>query len=223
MQRIVPSILSADFARLGEQVEATLQAGARRIHVDVMDGQFVPNITFGLPIVQALRPLADRYNAQLDVHLMIVQPERYLAPFREAGADIISVHVEASPHLHRSVQVMRELGAQPGVAINPATSLTAIEEILPELNMVLVMTVNPGFGGQQLIPSSLSKIARLKRMLAERGLAHVAIEIDGGASVQTLPQLAQAGATHFVAGSSVFGGPIARNMQALHAALEAAA
>jgi ribulose-phosphate 3-epimerase len=148
---VAPSILTADFRRLGEQVRDCLLAGIRRIHLDVMDGQFVPNITIGPLVVKSLRSLADEFKATLDVHLMIVQPERYLADFRRAGADIINVHVETCPHLHRTIQNIRELGAGAGVAINPATPLNALEEILPNVDQVIVMTVNPGFGGQELI------------------------------------------------------------------------
>ncbi|NJM08796.1 ribulose-phosphate 3-epimerase [Candidatus Gracilibacteria bacterium] len=204
MIQLAPSIIAANFARLGEQVEAALVAGVRRIHVDVMDGQFVPNITIGPLVLEALRPLAASYGAELDTHLMIVQPERYLAEFKAAGSDIINVHVETCPHLHRSVQQIRELGAGVGVAINPATPLTLLDDILADIDQVLVMTVNPGFGGQRLIPAAVAKIARLRAMLDARGLERVTIEVDGGVSVETIAALARAGITHAVAGSAIF-------------------
>jgi len=200
---IAPSILSADFSRLGERVSDCLEAGIRRIHIDVMDGQFVPNITIGPLVVQSLRPLADQFKATLDVHLMIVQPERFLADFRRAGADIISVHVEACPHLHRTIQMIRELGAGAGVAINPATPLESLEEILPDVDQIIVMTVNPGFGGQELIPATVRKVARLSQILKKRSLNRVAIEVDGGVHERTIAKMAAAGATHAVAGSAV--------------------
>jgi ribulose-phosphate 3-epimerase len=219
--QIAPSILAADFARLGEQVRAALEAGARIIHVDVMDGRFVPNISMGPQVVKALRPLADEFGARVETHLMIVEPERYLGDFAKAGTDMLIVHVETCPHLNRTVQQIRELGVRPAVTLNPATPLGLLEEILPDVEQVLVMTVNPGFGGQEFIPSSLDKIARLRDTLARRGLAHVAIEVDGGIHAGTIADVARAGATIAVAGSAVFSqkATVAENMRALMKAL----
>jgi ribulose-phosphate 3-epimerase len=219
--QIAPSILAADFARLGEQVRAALEAGARIIHVDVMDGRFVPNISMGPQVVKALRPLADEFGARVETHLMIVEPERYLGDFAKAGTDMLIVHVETCPHLNRTVQQIRELGVRPAVTLNPATPLGLLEEILPDVEQVLVMTVNPGFGGQEFIPSSLDKIARLRDTLARRGLAHVAIEVDGGIHAGTIADVARAGATIAVAGSAVFSqkATVAENMRALTAAI----
>ena len=201
---IAPSILAADFRRLGEQVSAALAAGVRRIHIDVMDGRFVPNISMGPLVVEALRPLAEPYGAVLEVHLMIVEPDRYLTDFHRAGARAMTVHVEACPHLHRTVQNIRALDSQPGVGLNPATPLVALDEILPEIDVALIMSVNPGFGGQKFIASSIDKVARLRRTLRERDLDRVEIEVDGGVSADNIAALAEAGMTIAVAGSTVF-------------------
>jgi ribulose-phosphate 3-epimerase len=199
---IAPSILSADFAALGVEVEAVLAAGADWIHVDVMDGHFVPNITIGPGIVKALRPLT---RAFFDVHLMIAPCDPYLAAFAAAGADQISVRVEAGPHLHRSLQAIRDLGKKAGVVLNPATPVASVEHVLDLVDLVLVMSVNPGFGGQSFIPESVEKIARLKAMIGTRDIR---IEVDGGINPQTAAKVAAAGADTLVAGSAVFaGGP----------------
>jgi ribulose-phosphate 3-epimerase len=198
--RIAPSILSADFARLGEQVQAVESAGADWIHIDVMDGHFVPNITIGPLVVEAVRRVT---SLPLDVHLMITQPERYIGAFVDAGADLVSVQVEACPHLHRTLQQIREAGAKASAVLNPGTPALAVEPVLGDLDQVLVMTVNPGFGGQEFIESMLPKIATLRRWIDERGLA-VALEVDGGISRKTIARARAAGADVFVAGSAVF-------------------
>lgn len=220
---IAPSILAADHARLGAEVEAALEAGITRIHVDVMDGHFVPSISMGPLVVQALRPLAERFGAVIETHLMIADPDRYLGDFARAGARAMAVHVEACPHLHRTVRHIRGLGVEPGVALNPATPLVALEEILPEVDVALVMSVNPGFGGQAFIPASVDKIARLHALLVARGLDRVAIEVDGGIDARTIGPCARAGATILVAGSAVFHprAPVGDNIRALREALRA--
>lgn len=199
--QIAPSILSADFSRLGEEVLAVDQAGAEVIHVDVMDGHFVPNITIGPLVVKAVRRVTERI---VDVHLMIENADRYLEAFAEAGADWITVHVEACPHLHRTVSRIRELGKKPGVVLNPATPLESLDFILEEVDLVMLMSVNPGFGGQSFIPSTLRKISRLKKRIDELGLA-AGIEVDGGISAETISRVAEAGANIFVAGSAIYG------------------
>jgi len=202
MVKLAPSILSADFARLADEVQEVEQAGADWIHVDVMDGHFVPNITLGPLVVEALRP---HTKLPLDVHLMIEQPDRYVAAFAKAGADLISVHVEADVHLHRTIKLIRELGVKPGVVLNPATPVSLLEPILGDIDLVLIMTVNPGFGGQSFIVSMLDKIRHVRSMLDQRGLHHVDIEVDGGIHAETAPQVVQAGANVLVAGNAVFG------------------
>ena len=198
--KIAPSILSADFSRLGQQVAEATDGGADSIHVDIMDGHFVPNLTIGPQVVAAIRPWTD---LPLDIHMMVTEPERYVAQFADAGADIITVHAEACTHLHRVVQRIRETGARVGVALNPATPASALEEIVSDVDQVLVMTVNPGFGGQAFIRSALSKIERVKSMLVDRRLA-ADLEVDGGISPVTAGEAVMAGARVLVAGSAVF-------------------
>jgi ribulose-phosphate 3-epimerase len=217
---IAPSILSADFLRLGAQVSDAINAGVRRIHVDVMDGHFVPNLSMGPLVVAALRPLAEQAAAVLEVHLMIAEPDRYLDTFRHAGATAMTVHVEACPHLHRTIHAIRDLAAQPGAAINPATPVAALEEILPDVDVALLMSVDPGFGGQAFIPATIGKVARLRAELVRRGLEHVAIEVDGGVEPENIRALADAGMTIAVAGTAVFdpAAAVGRNVRALRAA-----
>ncbi len=198
--KIAPSILSADFARLGKQIAEAAEAGADYIHVDVMDGHFVPNITIGPAVVQAIRP---HTSLPLDVHLMIESPEQYVPQFAQAGADIITVHVEACTHLHRMVEQIKELGVRAGVSLNPGTALAALDEALSMVDLVLVMTVNPGFGGQRFIAGMVDKIARLRRILDERGLS-AELEVDGGINAENAPLVVQAGAEVLVAGAAVF-------------------
>lgn len=218
---IAPSILAADFARLGEQVQEAVDAGIGYIHVDVMDGHFVPNLSFGAIIVKAVKPITSAAGVVLDVHLMIERPEALIPDFIQAGADNITVHVETCPHLHRTIHQIKEGGIRAGVALNPATSLSTLEEILPEVDHVLVMSVNPGFGGQSYIPNSTQKLKKLRHMLHERGLTNVEIEIDGGISVENAAKVAQAGATILVVGSEIFNnrGSIAENIYTLRLAI----
>lgn len=200
MIKIAPSILAADFSKLGEEVKDVEAAGADYIHIDVMDGHFVPNITMGPLIVEAVRKVTD---LPLDVHLMIENPEKYIEPFIIAGADIITVHIEADLHIHRTIQEIKRLGAKAGVVINPGTSIQAIKSILADVDMVLIMTVNPGFGGQSFIPSTLGKIKELRTMIEQQSL-HIEIEVDGGVNDETARLVAKAGANVLVAGSYVF-------------------
>lgn len=199
---VAPSILSADFARLGQEVTDVEQAGADWIHIDVMDGRFVPNITMGPNVVRALRPVT---RLPLDVHLMIVEPERYIGDFVEAGADSISIHAEATPHLHRALQIIRQGRCRAGVALNPSTPITFVESLVNELDEVLIMTVNPGFGGQAFIAAMVEKVRALRRFLDGKGAGHVPIVVDGGITEATSPVIAEAGATVLVAGTAVFG------------------
>ena len=212
--KIAASILAADFSRLGEQVREAEAGGADWIHVDVMDGHFVPNLTIGPPVVRALRPLT---TLPLDVHLMVESPERLLPEFAAAGADRITVHVETCPHLYRTVEQLRELGVKPGVTLNPSTPLTTLEEILPYVDLVLIMSVNPGFGGQVYIPSSTDKIVRLRQVLDARGLAGVELEVDGGIKADNAAKVVAAGATVLVVGSAIFNrqASVAANIAAL--------
>ena len=217
MAKIAPSILSADFTRLGECIAEAEAGGADWIHVDVMDGHFVPNITIGPLVVEAARRAS---QLPLDVHLMIENPDLYLADFVSAGADRLTVHQEVCPHLHNTVQRIRELGARPGVAVNPATPVETLSEILQFIDLALVMTVNPGFGGQRFIPELLHKVARLVSEAQARGLAALEIEGDGGIDINTAPAAASAGATVLVAGSAVFGsGSIQENVGNLRRSL----
>ena len=201
MIKIAPSILSADFSRLGDEVRAIDVAGADYVHIDVMDGHFVPNITIGPLVVDAVRPVT---KLPLDVHLMIENPDQYIPDFARAGADIIVVHAEAVRHLHRTVQLIKSLGKKAGVSLNPATSLSALDIILPDLDLVLLMTVNPGYGGQSFIESSLPKIAELRQRINALDLP-IELEVDGGVKVDNIEKIAAAGADVFVAGSAVFG------------------
>lgn len=201
MFEIAPSILSADFTRLGEEINAVKEGGATVLHVDVMDGQFVPNITIGLPVVKSLRKA---FDMTIDCHLMIEEPSRYAVKFVEAGANMVSVHVEADVHLQRTLTAIREAGGKSGVAINPGTPLNTLEEVLPFADFILLMSVNPGFGGQKFIHTSIDKLRRLRAMIDERGL-DTKIEIDGGVDADNIATLIEAGAEIFVAGSAIFG------------------
>jgi ribulose-phosphate 3-epimerase len=216
MKQIAPSILSADFSRLGEEIRAVEDAGADMIHVDVMDGHFVPNLTIGPPVVASIKKVT---HLPLDVHLMIETPDRYIQDFADAGSDIITVHAEASVHLHRTLHLIRQLGARAGVSINPATPLAAIEEVLGELDLLLIMTVNPGFGGQTFIESMLPKIHKARGML-DRLSPDVLLEVDGGITLRNIGAAADAGADVFVAGSAIFlSGNYRETIAEMHAVL----
>lgn len=200
--KIAPSILSANFAKLGEEIRDVEQGGADWIHVDVMDGHFVPNITIGPLVVTAIRPITE---LPLDVHLMIEEPDRYIPDFAKQGADIISVHQEACIHLHRTIHLIKDHGVKAGVVLNPATPISTLDHVLEDLDMVLLMTVNPGFGGQKFIPQVLPKIQELRQKLDQRGLHHVEIEVDGGVNAETARLVIEAGANVLVAGNAVYG------------------
>lgn len=217
--KIAPSILSADFARLADGIKQAEEGGADWIHLDVMDGHFVPNLTIGPPVIKSLRK---ETRLPFDVHLMIERPEQLIEAFVDAGADNVTVHVEACVHLHRTLERIRELGANPGVSLNPATPLASLDEILPYTDLVLVMSVNPGFGGQRYIPTSTNKIAALKAMIEERGLWGIEIEVDGGISPKTAPEVVEAGATVLVAGAAVFNdtATVAENIASLRPLLD---
>lgn len=209
MNKLAPSILSADFAALGEDVKKAERAGAQYLHIDVMDGAFVPSLSLGFPIIQSIRKLTDLV---FDVHLMICDPDRYIGEFVAAGADIVTVHAEACPHLNRTIVSIKEQGAKAGVVLNPATPLTALEYILEDLDMVLLMTVNPGFGGQKYIESCTRKIRELRGWITERGL-NIDIEVDGGIKLDNVGKVLDAGANVIVAGSAVFGGDVEQNVK----------
>lgn len=211
-----PSILSADFAKLGEDVRAAADAGAQWIHIDVMDGAFVPNISLGFPVIKSLRKETDKV---FDVHLMIEEPGRYISEFAEAGADLITIHVEAAKHLHRAVQQVKAAGCKVGISLNPATPLCALDHILDEIDMVLIMTVNPGYGGQAYIDAMDQKIRDLRKMADERGL-DLDIEVDGGVTADNIAHIKECGANIFVAGSAVFNGDIETNVKKLLEAME---
>lgn len=209
MNCLSPSILSADFSKLGEQIKELDEAGAQYVHIDVMDGMFVPSISFGMPIIRAIRGCSDRI---FDVHLMIEEPGRYIADFAEAGADLITVHAESCKHLDRTIESIKERGLLAGVALNPATPVSAISCLLEKVDMVLIMTVNPGFGGQKLIPYTVDKVRELKQLLDEKGLK-TDIEVDGGINLSNVREVMEAGANIIVAGSAVFNGNVTENTE----------
>lgn len=202
-KKIAPSLLSADFCNLQRDIEMLEKAGADVLHIDVMDGHFVPNITIGIPVLEAIKKYA---KIPCDVHLMIEKPERYVEDFVKAGADYLTVHAEACTHLHRTLQHIRSLGCKSGVALNPHTPISAIEEVLDEVDLILIMSVNPGFGGQSFIPNALDKVRRLKSLLKSRNLEHIEIEIDGGVKLNNIQEVAEAGVDIIVSGSGIFNG-----------------
>ncbi|MCR5319776.1 MAG: ribulose-phosphate 3-epimerase [Lachnospiraceae bacterium] len=216
MLNIAPSILSADFTKLGEQVALVQESGLKLLHIDVMDGVFVPNISYGSPVIQSLRPLTD---LTFDVHLMITEPSRILQNFIDDGADQITVHAEACTHLHRTVGQIKEAGLKAAVALNPATPLSTLDYVLDDLDMVLIMTVNPGFGGQTFIPQMMQKITALRKEIERRGLS-TDIQVDGGVDASNISAIKKAGANVFVAGSAVFKGDVLQNIAALQTALD---
>ena len=209
MNCLSPSILAADFSKLGEQIHELDEAGAQYVHIDVMDGMFVPSISFGMPLMKSIRPCTERI---FDVHLMIEEPVRYIDDFAEAGADLITVHAEACKHLDRTIEAIKEKGLLAGVAINPATPLSAVEWVLPKVDMVLIMTVNPGFGGQKLIPYTLDKVRALRAMIEKADLK-TDIEVDGGINLENVTEAMDAGANIIVAGSAVFRGDVGENVE----------
>lgn len=210
MYILAPSILAADFKKLGQEVELVAREGAQYIHIDVMDGMYVPSISLGMPVIQSIRSCTDRF---FDVHMMVEEPGRYAEDMKQAGADLLCVHQEACRHLDRTLQLIRSLDMKVGVALNPATPVETLEYVLDQVDMVLLMTVNPGFGGQKFIPYSLDKIRRLKAMIDERGLG-TDIEVDGGITLSNVRQVMEAGANVFVAGSAVYGADTAANVRA---------